>query len=87
MSTVTRVGPVSEKGPFLAVASVLRVAASEANYGVGVQVKIHPPPGGHSLGAPHREYQKHLKTSRKKMQITKKFLRKFEKECFSKPLD
>ena len=46
MSTVTRVGPVSEKGPFLAVASVLRVAASEANYGVGVQVKIHPPPPG-----------------------------------------
>ena len=56
MSTVTRVGPVSEKGPFLAVASVLRVAASEANYGVGVQVKIHPPPPrGAILSGPHTE--------------------------------
>ena len=70
---------LTKKGPFTTVAAFSAVTASEANYGVGVQVKIHPPPGGHSLGAPFTETERNSKTSRKKMQITKKFLRKFEK--------
>ena len=57
------------------MAAFSAVAASEANYGVGVQVKIHPPRGA-ILSGPLTESQKHLKTSRKKMQITKKISEK-----------
>jgi hypothetical protein len=66
---------VSKKGPFTRVATVSAVAASEANYGVGVQVKIHPPREPFSRG-PLPVTERNFETFRKEILITKKISEK-----------